>query len=192
MHMKIPQFFQFIDSFDANLIKNKIKNLGIIYRNYEKSINIEEITKFKKFCKKKRIKFYISNNINLALKLKIDGVYIPAFNKTSIINKEKLIKNFVILGSAHNKIEINKKIKQGCEIIFLAPLFQTNKSKKFLDICKFNLLTLNKKIRFVALGGINFNNIQKIKLLNVVSVSGIKIFQKKTGPFTGRFFKFSN
>ena len=111
--MKIPQFFQFIDSFDPNLIKNKIKNLGIIYRNYKKTINNEDITNFKNFCKKNRIKFYISNNINLALKLNIDGVYIPAFNKTSRINKNKLRKNFMILGSAHNEIEINKKIKQG-------------------------------------------------------------------------------
>jgi|TARA_B110000438_G_scaffold75141_1_gene75260 thiamine-phosphate pyrophosphorylase len=188
--MKIPQFFQFIDSFDPNLIKNKIKNLGIIYRNYKKTINNEDITNFKNFCKKNRIKFYISNNINLALKLNIDGVYIPAFNKTSRINKNKLRKNFMILGSAHNEIEINKKIKQGCEILFLAPLFKTDKSIKCLDTSRFNSLTLNKKTKFVPLGGINLDNIKRIKLLNVMSIGGIKIFQKKTGLFTGRFFKF--
>ena len=28
------------------------------------------------------IKFYLSNNIKLAIKLTLDGVYIPAFNKS--------------------------------------------------------------------------------------------------------------
>ena len=53
----------------------------------------------------------------------LSGVYLPAFNKKKIIKKFKLRKNFQILGSAHNLIEINRKIEQGCEIIFLAPLF---------------------------------------------------------------------
>ena len=43
----------------------------------------------------------------------LSGVYLPAFNKKRIIKKFKLRKNFQILGSAHNLIEINRKIEQG-------------------------------------------------------------------------------
>ena len=111
----------------------------------------------------------------------LSGVYLPAFNKKKIIKKFKLRKNFQILGSAHNLIEINRKIEQGCEIIFLAPLFKTKKSKKHLNISKFNILTLNKKVKFVALGGIKKNNISKTKMLNICGISGISMFQKKTG-----------
>ena len=111
----------------------------------------------------------------------LSGVYLPSFNKKNIIKRFKLRKNFKILGSAHNIIEINKKIEQGCEIIFLAPLFKTKKSKNHLNISKFNILTLNKKIKFVALGGINSNNISKTKMLNICGISGISMFQKKTG-----------
>ena len=111
----------------------------------------------------------------------LSGVYLPAFNKKKIVKKFKLRKNFKILGSAHNIIEINKKIEQGCEIIFLAPLFKTKKSKNYLNISKFNILTLNKRVKFVALGGINSSNISKTKMLNVYGISGISMFQKKTG-----------
>ncbi len=111
----------------------------------------------------------------------LSGVYLPAFNKKKIIKKFKLRKNFQILGSAHNLIEINRKIEQGCEIIFLAPLFKTKKSKNHLNISKFNILTLNKKVKFVALGGIKENNISKTKMLNICGISGISMFQKKTG-----------
>ena len=136
MHNNIPKLFQFIESFETNLIKNRTKNLGIIYRNYSNKINdLSNLVKFKKFCEKNKIKLYLANNINLAIKLMLSGVYLPAFNKKNIIKKSKLRKNFQILGSAHNIIEINRKIEQGCEIIFLASLFKTKKSKNYLK-CK--------------------------------------------------------
>ena len=181
MHNDIPKLFQFIESFETNLIKNRTKNLGIIYRNYSNKINETSLIKYKKFCEKNNIKLYLANNINLAIKLMLSGVYLPAFNKKKIIKKFKLRKNFQILGSAHNLIEINRKIEQGCEIIFLAPLFKTKKSKNHLNISKFNILTLNKKVKFVALGGIKKNNISKTKMLNICGISGISMFQKKTG-----------
>ena len=181
MHNNIPKLFQFIESFETNLIKNRTKNLGVIYRNYSNKINISNLVKFKKFFLKNKIKLYLANNINLAIKLMLSGVYLPAFNKKKIIKKFKLRKNFQILGSAHNLIEINRKIEQGCEIIFLAPLFKTKKSKNYLNIIKFNILTLNKKVKFVALGGIKKKNISKTKMLNICGISGISMFQKKTG-----------
>ena len=181
MHNNIPKLFQFIESFETNLIKNRTKNLGIIYRNYSNKINETSLIKYKKFCEKNNIKLYLANNINLAIKLMLSGVYLPAFNKKKIIKKFKLRKNFQILGSAHNLIEINRKIEQGCEIIFLAPLFKTKKSKNHLNIIKFNILTLSKKVKFVALGGIKKNNISKTKMLNICGISGISMFQKKTG-----------
>ena len=36
----------------------------------------------KKFCKRKILKLYLSNNIKLAIKLGFDGAYIPSFNKS--------------------------------------------------------------------------------------------------------------
>ena len=181
MHLHIPKIFQFIDRFDQNLIKKNIRNLGIIYRNYSRPINENSLIKFKKFCKKNKFNFYLANQIKLAIKFNLNGVYLPSFNKKTKIHNSTIYKNFQILGSAHNNIEINNKINQGCEVIFLSPLFKNKKSSKFLDITKFNLLTLNHKVKFIALGGINEKNIKKIKLLNAFGYSGISFFQKKTG-----------
>ena len=60
----------------------------------------------------------------LAVKLDLDGAYIPAFNKNFNHLAYSYKKNFKIIGSAHNHIEIRKKIEQGCKIIFLSPLFK--------------------------------------------------------------------
>ena len=37
--------------------------------------------KIKNYCKKKGYKFYLSNNIKLAIKLRLDGAYIPSLIK---------------------------------------------------------------------------------------------------------------
>ena len=132
------------------------------------------------------MKLFISNNIQLALKYKLDGIYIPAFNKGINYIKFSLPKKFLILGSAHNNYEILIKQKQGCEIIFLSPIFKVKKNNYFLDIVRFNLLTINKKAKFVALGGIKINNLKKINLLNIFGFAGISFFQKKTAPKRGR------
>ena len=93
------------------------------------------------------------------------------------MNLEK--KNFTILGSAHNQKEIYEKICQKCIAIFLSPTFYVEKSKNYLEICKFNLLSFSNKVNIMALGGINQNNIKKLKLLKIKGFGGIRIFKKK-------------
>ena len=52
---------------------------------------------------------------------------------------------------------------QNCEEIFISPIFKTPKHKNFLDILKFNLITKETKVKIVALGGINDQNLRKIR-----------------------------
>ena len=128
-----------------------------------------------------KTKFYLSNDIKLSIKLRLDGVYIPSFNnKANYVQNYSLPKNFDIIGSAHNIPEINTKLKQKCSEIFLSPLFKVNKSRKFLGINRFNLMSLNKKTYFIALGGINERNYKMIKLLRTNGFASIS-WAKKNG-----------
>tara|TARA_Y100000389_G_C17338158_1_gene451800 strand:- start:207 stop:779 length:573 start_codon:yes stop_codon:yes gene_type:complete len=176
-----PLFFLFVSNYNLNELSNLKKNINIIYRNYDDNIDINSIKKIKYFCKKTNRKFFLSNNFKLAFKLNLNGVYIPAFNKKINITNKSLRKNFEIIGSAHNLTEIKIKEKQGCHLIFLSPLFKIEKNKTFLGITKFNLLTLNQKLNFIALGGISFLNFKKIYITNSLGFSGIK-WIKKNGP----------
>ena len=177
MHLINLRAYTYIDDFNANFINNLSKNVSIIYRNYEET-NINHILKIKKLCKKNKIKFYLSNNVKLAIKLNIDGAYIPAFNKSYSHKSYSLKKKFRLIGSAHNLTEIKIKEKQGVSSIFLSPIFKNNKSKKFLGIYKFfKLMKLTTK-NIVCLGGINKNNIKKIKLFKIRSFASISMFKK--------------
>ena len=75
---------------------------------------------------------------------------------------------------------------QGCKLVFLSPIFKVRKKKYYLNTIRFNLITLNIKMSFIALGGIKKKNMKKLKLLNIDGFAGISFFQKKTAPNRGR------
>ena len=169
--------YYFINKFDTNNIDNQDKQTVIIYRNYSSNIkNTEDlILKIKNYCKKKKIKFYLSNNIKLATKLDLDGAYIPSFNKNTNHLAYSYKKNFDLIGSAHNLKEIRIKEKQGVKKIFLSSLFKKNKN--FLGINKFKILSNLTRKNVVALGGISKSNLKKLKFLNHSDFAGISYFE---------------
>ena len=176
MHNYLPKIFYFINDFNQDHIRKLDKKIAIIYRNYKKKNIYNDVLKIKVFCKKNQRKFYLSNNFNLAIKLKLDGFYIPSFNK-KMIHKGNLKTNFLLLGSAHSIDQIKLKEKQGVDIIFLSPLFFTKDKKNILGINKFNLLANQTKKKIVALGGINENNIKKLNLTNCYGFASISLIQ---------------
>ena len=176
MHYNLNSKYYFINNFDTNNIDRQDKQTTIIYRNYNsEKIDHFKILKFKNYCKKKGLKFYLSNNVKLAIKLGLDGAYIPSFNRNfnhlSFAHK----KNFKLIGSAHNLKEIKIKELQKVDKIFLSSLFKKNKN--YLGINKFKYLSNLTKKKVVALGGVTGKNIKKLKLLSSFEFAGITYFQ---------------
>ena len=168
--------YYFINKFETNNIDKQDKQTVIIYRNYSSKIPSEElILKIKNYCKKKGNKFYLSNNIKLAIKLNLDGAYIPSFNKTTKHLAYSFKKKFNIIGSAHNLKEIRMKEKQNVNKIFLSSLFKKNKN--YLGINKFKLLSNFTQKEVVILGGISKKNLRKLKILNQSKFAGISYFE---------------
>jgi thiamine-phosphate pyrophosphorylase len=168
--------YYFINNFDTNNIDQQEKPTIIIYRNYSsKKVNQLEILKFKNYCKKKGLKFYLSNNVKLAIKLRLDGAYIPSFNKKFNHLSCVHTKYFKIVGSAHNLKEIRIKELQNVDKIFLSSLFKKNRN--YLGINKFKLMSNLTKKKIVVLGGISKKNIKLLNLLNKSEFAGISYFE---------------
>ena len=76
------KYFLIIENIKDIELKNiKIFNkFSIIYRNFSKPAKIEELLRFRMICKRKKVDFYVSNNLKLAVNLKADGLYISANN----------------------------------------------------------------------------------------------------------------
>jgi thiamine-phosphate pyrophosphorylase len=168
--------YYFINKLDTNNIDKQDKQTTIIYRNYSaKTIDRALILKIKKYCKIRSIKFYLSNNIKLAIKLDLDGAYIPSFNTNFGHLAYSYKKNFKLVGSAHNLKEIKVKEKQNVSKIFLSSLFKKNKN--FLGINKFKLLSKLTNQKIVILGGISKKNKKKLSLLGHSDFAGISYFE---------------
>ena len=109
------------------------------------------------------------------MKLNLDGIYIPSFNKDKKHLSYSFKKKFTILGSAHNIYQIRIKELQNVEEIFLSSLFKKNKN--FLGLYKFKLLSLLSKKPIIPLGGISHPNLNKLSLINTKGFAGISIFE---------------
>ena len=168
--------YYFINKFETKNIDKLDIETAVIYRNYNSTIlDKETILKLKKFCKKKRIKFYLSNDVKLAIQLDLDGAYIPSFNKSTKHLAFSFKKKFNLIGSAHNIKEIKIKERQLVNKIFLSSIFKNNNN--YLGINKFKLVSGLTKKTIVALGGISKKNINKLKLLKSSEFAGISYFE---------------
>ena len=161
---------------DTNNIDQQDKFTVIIYRNYlVKKIDELLILKIKKYCKQTGKKFFLSNDVKLAIKLDLDGIYLPSFNKSFKHLNYSFKNKFQIIGSAHNLKEIKIKEIQKVNKIFLSSLFKKNKN--YLGIVKMNLLSKLTRKKVVVLGGISRKNIRLLKLLNYPEFAGISFFK---------------
>ena len=181
MQILLPKIYCYISEYNLTKLSKLSNNINLIYRNYSRHNDIDTILKLKNFSKKTKRKLYISNNIKLALNLKLDGIYIPSFNDkinySFIYNKPT---EFKIIGSAHNIQEILIKEKQGCEEIFVSSIFKNLKSNKYLGIVRFNLLANCTSEKIIALGGINETNYKKLNSTKSVGFASIG-WAKKNG-----------
>ena len=96
MHNKILKKYYFINKFDQSHIDKQDKRTIIIFRNYDQKVDEKLIIKIKDYCKKKGNKFLLSNNIKLAIKLSLDGAYIPSFYKDKRHLSYSFKKNFIL------------------------------------------------------------------------------------------------
>jgi len=169
-------------NYQDNLLRYKDKSIIIYNDNYNDKnfINEKELINLIKFCKNKKIKFYIINHLKFAIRHKADGLIITSNNKRPIYNFNKRI---VKIGIVHNQREYYEKKQQKCDYVFLSPIFFNKKYSvnKMFGILKFNLISLNWQIKILALGGISNENLKKIKLTRSAGIGAITFFKKK-GP----------
>jgi len=184
------KYFLIIESIkDIDLKNIKIRNkFFIIYRNNKKIDKLNDLLRFRQICKSKAIRFYIANDIKLAILLNSDGIYLSSLNKDlRFLNYKR--KNFEIIGSAHNFREISYKMKQGCASILLSKLFIVSYDKKspYLGVLKFNSFSKFSK-QLIPLGGIKVNNLNNLNNVLCDGFALLSEIKKKPVKIINRLF----
>ena len=105
--------------------------------------------------------------------------FIKKFDQSHIDKQDK--KTIIIFRNYDQDIdEMRTKELQRVNAIFLSSIFKKNKN--YLGINKFKSLSRLSNKPLVALGGISYDNLKKLNLINCHGFAGISFFEKKKGP----------
>jgi len=177
-----------IKDLDINKIK-LINKYIIIYRNTNKLENLQDLIRFRRFCRSKKIAFFVANNVKLSTEISADGLYISAYNNNLSLARFKN-SNYQLIGSAHNLKELKIKISQGCTTIIYSRLFKVSHEYKrgYLGVIKYNLFRLSRNENIIPLGGINLSNLNKLKMVKTNSFAIMSEIKKKPAKIFNRLF----
>ena len=147
------------------------KKSGVIIRDYNnKKIINNEINKWRS----RRLLTIIKAG-KYSKTLYSDGVHYPQWLQSSLI-KRNAIKSM----SVHSGKDIRKSINIRANLVFISPVFETtsHKNRKELGIIKLGLLVKLFKIPVIALGGINNDNVSRLRGLPISGCAGIDVFSE--------------
>jgi len=139
----------------------------IQYREKEKSTRImfEEAKKIKSICSRNGVLFIVNNRIDIALASDADGVHLGNDDMPFKIAKQLLGMDKIIGLTVHNSGEAKYAQTSGADYIGISPVFETTTKSDAGMPGGLNLIREIKShmtIPFVAIGGINENNIKNV------------------------------
>lgn len=155
----------------------------IQYREKEKCTKdmIEEAKKIKEICGKSDVIFLIDDRVDVALAVNADGVHLGT-GDMPYNTARKLLREKIIGLTIHNVEEAIEAEKLGADYVGVSPVFET---KTKLDAGPAAGLQLIKDVKgkiripFVAIGGINLENLKSVLEAGAKSVVAISAIVTK-------------
>ena len=171
-----------------NIIEEAIKGGVTVVQIREKDADTLEFynisNKVKEICSKYNVPLIINDRIDIALAIDADGVHIGQSDMPIKIAR-KLIGNDKILGiSAHNLKEATDAEENGADYLGVGAIFSTSTKKDANDVSIDTLkeITSNVDIPTVAIGGINLDNIEKLKDTHISGISVVSAIMNAENP----------
>ena len=177
---KLPRIIIVFNEKEFNknfFLKLKIPNgAAILLRSYKIKGRKKIAKQLLKFCKIKKLKLLISEDIKLARDINADGVHFPTYMvkkdiiNWSLINKIKIKKNLIITTAIHNSKELENAQLFDFDAGLLSPVFpsKSHPNRKSLGIRKFSKLVDKSDLPIYALGGINAKNIKSLFQTDII------------------------
>lgn len=146
------------------------------FRNKEKSDSEYEKTaiKLQKVCKEYKVPFIINDRLNIALKIKADGVHLGQDDFEYEKAKKIIPKDFILGVTAHNLKEAIKAEENGATYLGIGDVFGTASKSNTHRINLDELKNIKSQIHIpiYAIGGISEEN---LSLLNANHCDGVAV-----------------
>lgn len=150
----------------AGIVQLREKNISSLeYYNIAKDI--------KKVTDKYGVPLIINDRLDIAIAVNADGVHLGQEDIPCMIAREILGQGKIIGVSAHNVEEALKAERDGADYIGCGAVFSTTTKKDTVNVKIDEIKEIKEKIniKMVAIGGINENNIEKLKETNIDGVA---------------------
>ena len=146
-----------------NQLQKKISDGLKMIQVREKNISINELEVFSKevikICKPSNVKVIINSDMNLAYKIKADGVHLTSKN---LLDSKKLPRNLIVSASCHTQKDIDIAEKLNINFVVLSAVNRTLSHPDISPIGwnKFQKIANKTNIPIYALGGLGINDYQ--------------------------------
>lgn len=145
---------------------------------YDLAVKVQEITT------KYNIPLIINDRLDIALAIDCEGVHLGQDDMPIKIARNILGNDKIIGVSAHNIEEAKKGELNGADYIGSGAVFPTSTKKDASDVPvdKLKEITSTVKIPTVAIGGINLDNVSKLKDTNISGISVVSAIMEAENP----------
>ena len=177
--LNLPIFWLFLDE---DRIENELaflkllpsaKFIGVIVRTKNKKALYKKTKLVSKICKMKGFKVVVSCSPQIAMSVGAYGVH---FSKD--VKNTRTYNKLSYSCSFHNFTDIRRTRNLGVDKVFISPVFKTTSSnkKKPLGLTRLLFLSRSLKCDIGILGGVNEQNITKLRNKRITHIGGVSLF----------------
>lgn len=143
----------------------------------EKNLSNEEFISIakevKKVCQKYHIPLIINDNLEVALATNSDGIHIGQNDTPASIVRKQIGPDKILGVSVHNLKEAFQAKIDGADYVGVGAIFSTETKNDATNVTLDSLKKIcdNIDLPVVAIGGINLDNISKLKDINIAGIA---------------------
>lgn len=134
---------------------------------------LSEAMEISALCKKYEVPFFINDNVDIAIKVKADGIHVGQEDMNVLQVRQRVGVDMIIGVSVHSVEEALKAVKNGADYLGVGAMFSTS-TKTDVDVLPKEVLCdicSAVEIPVVAIGGIGKSNIAELKGTGVDGVA---------------------
>lgn len=150
----------------------------------EKNLSNEEFISIakevKKVCQKYHIPLIINDNLEVALATNSDGIHIGQNDIPASIVRKQIGPDKILGVSVHNLKEAFQAKIDGADYVGVGAIFSTETKNDATNVTLDSLKKIcdNIDLPVVAIGGINLDNISKLKDINIAGIAVVSAIMK--------------
>ena len=153
-----------LNTIEQAIVTHKINILQYRHKTTDVSIKLNEAKQLQQLCLRHNTLFIINDDINLAQKIKADGVHLGKDDTSIEVARAQLGSDAIIGVSCYNDIKLAKIAQdKGANYVAFGALFPSN-TKPNAPHCPLDIIMQAKQalaIPIVGIGGVDFDNQQQ-------------------------------